>query len=70
MRQIFSPGLNNLDAIMIAPDCPARDWTDPKAERALIALVENVITEYGVDRRRVVISGVTENRARSEARCA
>jgi predicted peptidase len=57
MRQIFSPALNNLDAIMIAPDCPARDWTDPKAERALIALVENVITEYGVDRRRVLIAG-------------
>jgi predicted peptidase len=57
LRQIFLPALNNLNAIMIAPDCPARDWTDPKAERALIALIDNISSEYGVDRHRILITG-------------
>src|SRR5688572_30064965 len=34
MRQVIAPGLNSLDPIVIAPDCPTRAWTDPMAEQA------------------------------------
>jgi predicted peptidase len=57
MRQIFLPGLRALDPIMIAPDCPTRTWADPEAEKALLALVANVSSEYAVDRRRILVVG-------------
>ena len=57
MQQIFLPGLGALDAIMVAPDCPTRAWSDPAAEQAVRALIDNVIAEYAVDRRRILVTG-------------
>jgi len=57
MRQIFFPGLADLDPIMVAPDCPTRAWSDPAAEQAVMALVDSVIAEYAVDRRRILVAG-------------
>jgi predicted peptidase len=57
MRSIFLPGLRELDPIMVAPDCPTRAWSDPAAEKAVMALVENVLGEYSIDRRRILVIG-------------
>ena len=57
MRTIFVPGLRELGAITIAPDVPARAWTDPQSEQAVIALVAAIREEFSIDRRRVVVVG-------------
>lgn len=57
MRQVALPGLGALNAIMIAPDCPTRSWSDPVSEKAVMALVDNVLSEYAVDRRRILVVG-------------
>jgi predicted peptidase len=57
MRTVFLPGLRDLDPIMVAPDCPTRAWSDPAAEKAVMALMESVLSEYSVDRRRVLVMG-------------
>ena len=57
MRQIFSPALNDLHPIMVAPDCPGRDWTDPKSEKAVMELIEIVLGEYAIDRHRILVTG-------------
>ena len=57
MEQVVAPGLHDLGAIIVAPDCPTQSWTDPNAERAVLALVRRVMTDYSVDRRRVLITG-------------
>lgn len=57
MEQVVAPGLHDLGAIIVAPDCPTPSWTDPNAERAVLALVRRVMTDYSVDRRRVLITG-------------
>jgi predicted peptidase len=57
MRGIFLPGLRSLDPIMVAPDCPTRSWTDPAAEKAIMELVDNVLKEYSIDRRRILVVG-------------
>jgi predicted peptidase len=57
MRGIVSPALKDLNAIIVAPDCPTRSWSDPAAEQALMALVQNVMKEYAVDRRRILVTG-------------
>jgi predicted peptidase len=57
MRQIFLPGLGALDAIMVAPDCPTRAWSDPAAEQAVTALIDRVIAAHAVDPRRILVTG-------------
>lgn len=57
MRQVVAPGLNNLDPIVIAPDCPTRAWTDPIAEQAVLALVQHTLDSYAIDRTRVLVVG-------------
>jgi predicted peptidase len=57
MRQIFLPGLDALDPIMVAPDCPSGAWTDAGAERAVMALLDKVMTDYAIDRRRILVTG-------------
>ena len=57
MRGIVSPALTDLGAIIVAPDCPTRAWSDPMAERAVMALVQAVMHDYAIDRRRILVTG-------------
>jgi len=57
LRSVFLPGLRELDPIMVAPDCPTRAWSDPAAEAAVMALMESVLSEYSIDRRRILVIG-------------
>jgi predicted peptidase len=57
MRNIFVPGLQELGAITIAPDCPTRAWTDPQAEQAVLSLIDAVRGEFSIDRRRIAVVG-------------
>ena len=57
MRTIFAPGLRELGAITIAPDCPTRAWTDAPAEQAVMSLIAAVRDEFPIDRRRIMVVG-------------
>lgn len=57
MRTIFVPGLRELGAITIAPDCPTRAWTDPQAEQAVMSLITVALDEFAIDRRRIMVVG-------------
>ena len=46
-----------LGGIVVAPDCPTASWTDPIAERAVLALVRSVMADYEIDRSRVLVTG-------------
>ena len=48
-QQIVAPGLNSLGAIIVAPDVPTRSWTDDISDRAVLALVKSVMTDYKVE---------------------
>jgi predicted peptidase len=56
-RQVISPGLRALNAIIVAPDCPTAAWTDAASEHAVIALVRKVLTQYNIDRSRLLVAG-------------
>jgi predicted peptidase len=56
-QQVIAPGLSELGAIVIAPDCPTRSWTDAISERAVLALMRSILTDYNVDRSRVLVAG-------------
>jgi predicted peptidase len=57
MQQIVLRGVGDLAPIVVAPDCPGKSWTDPGAERAVLALLESVLGEYAIDRRRILVVG-------------
>jgi len=59
MQQIVLPALGDLDAVVVAPDCPAeaKSWGDPVADRAVLAILEKVRGEYKIDPRRVLVVG-------------
>jgi predicted peptidase len=57
VRQVVAPGLSDLGAIIVAPDCPTRAWTDPTSERAVLALLRSLMSDYEIDRSRVLVTG-------------
>lgn len=56
-QAIVLPALAPLDAVVVAPDCPTRSWTDPESDAAVMSLLERVMREHTVDRRRIVVVG-------------
>ena len=56
-QQIVAPGLADLGAIIVAPDVPARSWTDPIADRAVIGLIRSVMADFNIDPSRVLVAG-------------
>ena len=57
LQRVVAPGLRDLGAIIVSPDCPARAWTEPLAEKAVLALLQSVLNEYSIDRSRVLVTG-------------
>jgi len=57
MRGLVAPALSDLQPIMVAPDCPTNSWSDAPAEEAVMALLQNVLSQFNIDRRRVLVTG-------------
>jgi predicted peptidase len=57
LTNLVLPALRELNAVMVAPDCPGAGWTDPLSERAVMELLQTIQNDYPVDGRRIVITG-------------
>ncbi len=57
MELLVEPAFSDLGAIIIAPDCPGKGWTDPVSEQAVFALLEYSIESLPVDKNRIVVTG-------------
>jgi predicted peptidase len=57
MIDAFQPGLAGLNGIIIAPDALGGSWTDARNEQAAIWLTQSAMETYGIDRKKVVITG-------------
>lgn len=57
LRLLVEPGLAKLGAIIVAPDCTGKDWTDPQSERDVLQLLDVVESTFNVDRRRTLVTG-------------
>ncbi|MCP4657175.1 MAG: hypothetical protein GY856_17340 [bacterium] len=57
LKEFVAPAFRDLDAFIIAPDCPRRRWTHPKSEQAVLALMEHALQSWPVDSQRTVITG-------------
>ena len=56
-KAVVGPAVTTLNAIVVAPDCPSASWADAASDSAVMALLERVMQEYAVDRRRVLVVG-------------
>ncbi len=54
---LVRPALLPLNALIAAPDCPGRDWTDPRSEAAVLQLLDHLERVHPVDRERVLLVG-------------
>jgi predicted peptidase len=59
LESLFGPALRPLGALIVAPDAPGNNWTDPIAERALLALVDEMKRRYPVDTQRTLLTGIS-----------
>ncbi len=56
-RLVVVPALADVPAVLVAPDCPTKTWAEPGADRAVMALLEKVMAEQTIDRRRILVTG-------------
>jgi predicted peptidase len=57
LTALVQPALEELDAIIAAPDCPDSGWTSPLSEEAVLELILLCMETYRVDPGRVAVLG-------------
>jgi predicted peptidase len=57
MRTIFEPALRGLNAVVVAPDAPTRRWATDVSDRGVMALLNQILDEYTIDRARILVTG-------------
>lgn len=58
LEDIVEPALRALGAVMVAPDCARRAWTD--CEETVLRVIEHVTATHGIDRKRIVLTGYSK----------
>lgn len=56
-RRVAEPGLRQLKAVMIAPDCTERAWSDAACDKTATTLIADAMRAYNIDRTRVLVVG-------------
>jgi predicted peptidase len=56
-KLLVLPAVDSLKPIILAPDCPTDSWSDPEADKAVMTLIESVMRDYAIDRKRVLVTG-------------
>lgn len=55
--ELVGAALAELDAVIVAPDCPGKTWTDDVSQRTVLAAIDLAATTWGGDPSRVVLVG-------------
>ena len=57
LQILVGPALEQLGAIIVAPDSVRGDWSSPENEKAVNALLDMVLARYAIDSKRVAVTG-------------
>jgi predicted peptidase len=57
LESLVGPALRPLGALIVAPDAPKNNWTDPVAERAVVGLIREMMQRYPIDTTRTLVTG-------------
>ncbi|HBX69104.1 MAG TPA: hypothetical protein DEH25_06910, partial [Chloroflexi bacterium] len=54
---LVEPALRELGAVIVAPDCPAENWTHPLSEQFIFELLDNLQARFNLDPGRILVTG-------------
>ena len=54
---MIEPAFRELRPIIIAPDCPTRDWTQPESEQLIFDLLDSIRERFNIDPGRILLTG-------------
>ena len=57
LRGVVAPALQDWGAVVVSPDAPDRRWANETSERGVIALLDDVMEKYAIDRERILVTG-------------
>jgi predicted peptidase len=57
LNKLPAPALEDLGALIVAPDCLKKGWTNPESEGALLELFDYIKAHYSIDEKRTLITG-------------
>jgi predicted peptidase len=57
MQTIVEPALRGWEAVIVAPDVPDESWATERSERAVLALLDQILAAHAIDRDRILITG-------------
>lgn len=57
VETLVLPALTELGAVILAPNCPGRGWTDPASEEAVLKLIAAARKKFAIDKRRIAVTG-------------
>ena len=57
LRILVEPAVGAMRAILVAPNCPEESWSHPRAEAAVLDLLDTVVRDYPVNRDRILVTG-------------
>ncbi len=59
LRTVVLPAFAELEAIVVAPNCPATTWHAVRSERAVLALLDTLRAEFSVEQEKILVTGVS-----------
>ena len=57
LSNLVEPAMRELGAVIVAPDCPVRSWTQPESERLILDLLDDLQERFNIDPQRILVTG-------------
>ncbi|MBC8496964.1 MAG: prolyl oligopeptidase family serine peptidase [Anaerolineales bacterium] len=57
LTDMVEPALRELGAVIISPDCPSSDWTQPESEVFVIEILDTIQAKHNIDSDKVLVTG-------------
>jgi len=57
LLSLVAPAFQELEAIIVSPDCPSADWLQPASEQLIFDLLDSVQDQFNIDPKRILITG-------------
>ena len=57
LEYLVEPALRDLGAVIVAPDCTAKSWSEPQSETDVLSILDFAVNSYKVDTKRILVTG-------------
>ena len=57
LSSLFLPAFSDIGATIVAPDCPAGAWNNPRSLVAILALIDHLTNRFAIEQRQISLVG-------------